>query len=128
MSKVFVSYRHAEPDQTLARQLVEALETDGHGVFWDTDLQVGQRWAQEIERNLRASRFFIVLVSAESMRSDMVGREVRLAHELSRSSHDPLTLLPVRVAYTGALPYDLAACLDPVQYTLWQSEADTTEA
>jgi hypothetical protein len=59
------------------------------------------------------------------MRSDMVGREVRLAHELSRRPADPVRLLPVRVAYTAALPYDLGACLDPVQYTLWQSEADT---
>ena len=125
MSKVFASYRHVDPDQQLARGLVEALEDAKHSVFWDTDIQVGQRWAQEIEKNLRDSHFFVVLVSQESMRSDMVGKEVRLAHELSKRPADPLTILPIRVAYLGALPYDLAACLDPFQYTLWQSEADS---
>jgi hypothetical protein len=126
MSKVFVSYRHVEPDQTLARRIVEALSAAGHAVFWDTDHKVGQRWAEVIERNLRDSRVFVVLVSQESMRSDMVREEVRLAHELSKQPQQPLAILPIRVAYLGTLPYDLAARLDPIQYTLWRSNSDTT--
>jgi hypothetical protein len=125
MGRVFISYRHVGPDQGLAAHLAQALKAGGCDVFWDTDIQVGQRWAAVIEQELRASRFFVVLVSAESMRSDMVGREVRLAHELSRRPTEPVVLLPIRVAYTAALPYDLAGCLDPVQYTVWESDADT---
>lgn len=125
MSKVFVSYRHVDPDQQLARHVVEALGAAGHAVFWDARIMVGQRWAEAIERNLRESQAFVVLVSQESMRSDMVREEVRLAYELSRRKENPLTLLPIRVAYLGALPYALAARLDPIQYTSWQGDADT---
>lgn len=125
MSRVFVSYRHSDPDQQLAAQIANALKTAGHDVFWDSDLRVGQRWADVIEKNLRESRFFVVLVSKESMRSDMVGREVRLAHELSKNSPDPMTLLPVRIAYSGALPGEMGAYLEPVQYTFWTSDRDS---
>ena len=125
MSKVFVSYRHVDPDQQLAQRLVAALEASNHSVFWDTKLKVGQRWADEIEKNLRDSQFFVVLVSAESMRSDMVREEVLLAHQLSKQPARAMTLLPIRVAYTDALPYDLAACLNPIQYTLWNTDADS---
>jgi hypothetical protein len=126
MSKVFVSYRHVDPDQQLARRLVEALGAAQHGVFSDSRLRVGQRWADEIEKQLRASQFFVVLISAESMRSDMVREEVRVAHELSKRAENPLIILPIRVVYTGALPYDLAARLDPIQYTLWKTGDDTS--
>ena len=125
MSKVFVSYRHANPDQQLAGRLVAALKAAGHSVFWDTDITVGERWAQVIQRHLREAQFFVVLISAESMRSDMVREEVLFAHHQSNRTVDPLTVLPIRVAYTGELPYDLAACLRPIQYTLWEAEADT---
>lgn len=56
MSKVFVSYRHVDPDQQLAQGLVAALEAANHSVFWDTKLKVGQRWADETGRNLALSR------------------------------------------------------------------------
>jgi hypothetical protein len=125
MSKIFVSYRHVDPDQQLARQWVAALEAGGHSVFWDTKLKVGQRWADEIGQNLRDAQFFVVLVSEESMRSDMVREEVLLAHQLSKQPERAMTLLPIRIAYTGALPYDLAARLDPIQYTLWKTDADS---
>jgi hypothetical protein len=32
--------------------------------------------------------------------------------------------LPVRMAYEGLLPYSIAAFLNPLQYVVWQSEAD----
>src|SRR3989442_15818362 len=114
MSKVFVSYRHVDPDQHLARRVVEALGAAGHTVFWDTGHKVGQRWAEVIERNLCDSQVFVVLVSQESMRSDMVREEVRLAHEFSKRKEKPFATLPIRVAYLGKLPYDLAARLDPI--------------
>jgi hypothetical protein len=59
------------------------------------------------------------------MRSDMVREEVRVAHDLSRRRDKGLVILPIRIAYQDALPYDLSARLDPIQYTLWQTDSDT---
>ena len=114
MSKIFVSYRHVDPDQQLAGQLVTALKAAGHNVFWDTTIEVGQLWADEIEQNLRDSQFFVVLVSAESMRSDMVREEVRLAHSHSKRTKDPLVILPIRVAYADAQSCPVSLARPPV--------------
>lgn len=45
----------------------------------DRRMLPGTEWAAEIERELRAAQFFVVLLSAESIRSDMVRQEVKLA-------------------------------------------------
>src|SRR5262245_66352521 len=80
---------------------------------------VGDKWVEEIERQIRASNFFVALLSADSIRSDMVRQEVELAHSLPNCA-----ILPVRVAFEGALPYDLASYLNRIQYTLWNSSED----
>ncbi|MEI6297510.1 MAG: AAA-like domain-containing protein, partial [bacterium] len=112
------------PDQQLAERLVKALEAGGHSVFWDTKLQVGQRWADEIGQHLRAAQFFVVLLSAASVTSEWVLKEIRLAHKLSHAKPSPLKILPVRVAYQGNLPGRLAANLDHIQYSRWETPAD----
>ncbi len=124
MNEVFISYRHIEPDQTLAQFLAKHFREHGCSVFVDAQIEVGMKWAEEIERQIRAAKSFIVLISKDSMVSDMVRQEVKWAHqELSRSPH-PIKILPARVAYTGELPYDLGSWLNPIQYTLWEEGED----
>lgn len=120
-----MSYRRTDPDQLLARSLVDALEKQGQSVFWDNRIIVGKKWADVIDQRIRESDVFIVLISEDSMRSDMVRGEIQLAHELSRRLEDPLAILPVRVDYLGELPYDLGAYLNPIQYVIWKGEADS---
>jgi len=117
MSRCFISYRHVSPDQDLARAIGAALSRSGHRVFLDTKITVGTRWGEEIEREIRAAESFVVLLSEQSVRSDMVRQEVELAHQLSEERE--LRILPVRVSYIAALPYDLAAYLNRLQYSLW---------
>ena len=121
---IFVSYRHVEPDHSLAEHLVRGLESAGQHVFWDAHLEVGNKWAQVIDEHLHKADFLIVLISPESMRSDMVRGELKRARKYSLREENPLVILPVRVAYEGELPYDLESWLDPIQYALWESEAD----
>ncbi len=45
---VFISYRHLEPDNTLAH----ALRREGHEVFIDTDIPWGEDWAKRIPEAL----------------------------------------------------------------------------
>lgn len=117
MSRVFISYRHVSPDQKIAHHIANYLNERKHHVFVDTQMLVGTKWVDEIERQIKNSDFFVVLLSKESIRSDMVRREVKLAHELLEKH---LTILPIRVAFSGELPYDLGAYLDPIQYSTWE--------
>jgi hypothetical protein len=117
-NKVFISYRHTEPDQRLAKALYTCFTNQGLEVFIDAEIGVGSRWSEEIERNLLASEYFIVLLSKNSIRSEMVRYEIKLAHE--QSSMGRLRIFPVRISYQGALPYDLGVYLDPIQYAFWQ--------
>jgi len=117
MRKVFVSYRHTSPDEELAQELEALLTRHDLEVFLDTKIQVGLRWVEEIERQLQSSQVFVVLLSADSIRSDMVRREIRMAYQLERDGK--MRILPVRLAFDGELPYDLGAYLDPFQYARW---------
>jgi len=119
VKQVFISYRHVKPDEDLALALEQALTGAGCPVFIDRNMLLGTEWQAEIERQLRAAAFFVVLLSAESIRSDMVREEIRLAHELKQQGS--LRILPIRVDYTGALPYDLGGYLNPLQYAIWDA-------
>jgi len=119
VSKCFISYRHVKPDEDLAQELEKSLGQQGHKVFVDTQLLVGAKWAAEIEKQIKASDTFIVLLSAESIRSDMVRQEVELAYTLSQDRGEKFVILPIRVDFKGELPHDLGAYLNPIQYALW---------
>ncbi len=124
-ARVFISYkRWADPDQQLAEALYEFLSRSGHQVFMDITMRTGDAWLEEIDRQLKASDFLIVLLSRQSADSEMVGAEVRRAYKYRQLQGHPQTL-PVRVAYEGLLPYSIDAFLNPLQYVVWQSEADT---
>jgi hypothetical protein len=121
---LFICYkRHADPDQKLATYLHEFLTAQGHTVFIDGTLRTGVAWLEEIDRQLRVSDFLVVLLSKESADSEMVQAEVIRAYEYRKSQGRPHTL-PVRMAYEGLLPYSVAAFLDPLQYVVWENEAD----
>ena len=57
MTQAFISYRHISPDQDLAGFLEGYLTSRGIDVFIDTQMLVGDKWVEEIERQIRASSF-----------------------------------------------------------------------
>ena len=119
MSQVFLSYRHVQPDEELAEGLCAYLQARGLRVFLDRQIRVGLDWVAEIDRQLRASDAFVVLLSEESIRSDMVRQEIQTAHELRREGK--MSIFPVRVGFHGDLPYDLRSYLNRIQYAFWNS-------
>ncbi len=120
MSRIFISYRHKDPDQALANGLLQSFQEAKHQVFVDTKIEVGTRWAEEIKSQIQKSDVFVVLISQASMASDMVRQEVLWAHREQKREKSPLRILPVRVSYPGELPYDLGAYLNPIQHVVWQ--------
>jgi TIR domain len=117
MPNVFISYSHVSPDQDLAWQLAGSLEANGVTVFVDTKIRIGEDWVEEIDRQLRYSQYFVVLLSAASVQSDMVRREIAMAYRLRKAKQ--LTILPVHIEPMGELPYDIGAYLDLIQYVMW---------
>lgn len=119
--------RGAKPDEQVLQMLESRLAAAGFRVFIDRHITVGVAWASEIEKQLRSSLAVIPLISASSIGSEMLEYEVEMAHRMAGAQGGKPRLLPVRVAFSGALPAHsaLAAILDPLQYTLWQDERDS---
>jgi AAA-like domain/TIR domain len=123
--QVFLSYRHVPPDEQLATGLHAHLVEKGLRVFLDTQIEIGLDWVAEIDRQLRASDAFVVFLSANSILSDMVRREIQIAYELWRAGK--MRIFPIRVDFEGELPYDLSSYLNRIQYKPWrtsESEVD----
>ena len=80
--RFFISYRrYADTDRQLASYLVERLERAGHEVFIDLQMPIGTRWVDEIERRITWCDYLVVLLSEDSIHSEMVQGEVRRAHK-----------------------------------------------
>jgi len=110
-AKIFISYkRNVEPDHSLAGLVFETLQTQGHQVFIDRTLTTGQRWAQEIESQVRSSDCLIVFLTAASIQSEMVKGELEMARDQASKTDGKPRVLPVRLAYAGPPPVS-AQCL-----------------
>lgn len=122
---VFISYKvNAQPDESLARFLRDALERRGHKPFIHTMLPLGVEWGRALQRQIETSDCLIVLLSDASIKSEMVLEEVTFA-EIHRSKFKHPNLLPVRVQYLKTLPYGLASHLDSKQFALWVNDRDS---
>jgi hypothetical protein len=124
--RVFISYkRHVAPDEPLAMELYTALKLAGHEPFIDQTMTIGTEWAREIEQQIADSDFLLVLLSDASVHSEMVAKEIECAHRQSQHT-DKARILPIRVAYTERLPYQLRPYLDRIHYAEWFHERDTS--
>src|SRR5262245_14009021 len=124
-ARIFISYKHhVEPDEPLARALHQALSVH-HDVFLDQTTPVGTRWGERIDIELRQADFLLVLLSAESVRSEMVMAEVEKVYYRTRAQAGHPTLLPVRLAYSDPLPYPLSAYLHFSTAAFWSGPDDT---
>lgn len=130
MAKVFISYSHLEPDNSLAKKFCQELIKAGHEVFRASEsIELGASWTKKIDEALESSDYFLLLLSARSLESDMVTEEVRRAKKLreTRASKKP-SILPIRVELPLGqdINYDLASYLNRIQQRLWNGEKDTS--
>lgn len=118
--------RNAKPDDHVLDLLEHALTANGYDVFIDRHLTIGEEWARAIDRQIRDSDAVVALLSASAFHSEMLEYELTAAHDAARSNGGRPRLLPIRIAYEGPFPPVLARLLNPLHYTLWQSDADDT--
>jgi hypothetical protein len=96
--KVFLSY--AREDMATAKKLFNQLRESGAGVWFDREaLLPGQKWRAAIGKAIRESRFFLALLSSESVnKKGFVQREVKQALELLDEYPDhEIYLIPARL-------------------------------
>jgi hypothetical protein len=123
--RIFLSYkRNAEPDHSVALQLYEALNQE-HDIFIDQSMIVGELWVERIMAELRKADFLVVLLSANSIQSEMVQEELQTTHNLSKEQGGRPKILPVRLAYRAAFQYPLSEYLNSINWAFWNGEEDT---
>lgn len=121
---LFLSYkRDMQPDQHVMEFLADGLTSQGYTVFTDTTIRMGENWLERIDEEMARSDYLIVLLSDASADSEMVQSEIHRAYEYRKKNGNP-QVLPIRVAYEDILPYSISAFLNPLQYILWNNEAD----
>jgi AAA domain-containing protein/TIR domain-containing protein len=124
MAKIFISYkRNIVPDTPVATAVYEALRQE-HDVFIDTTIQVGEKWAERIQKAIKDSDYIISFLSEHSINSEMVVAEIETAHHHGKAYGKPV-ILPVRLNFSQPLVYPLSAYLNPLQWALWDKDSDT---
>ena len=101
-TRIFISYKRIEPDLSVAREVFEVLRQH-HDVFIDQIIPVGVRWGERIEAEIRQADVFIAFLSADSICSEMVVGEISTAYQLTKSQGGRPVILPIRLAYSGAV-------------------------
>lgn len=126
MARIFVSYAHQEPDQSVARVLHKRLEEHGHEVFFDAaTLRAGDVWHRSIQDGIARARYFIALVSLNYLHREypVVNELVVAAERFAKGEIDRIFI--VNLAYDGEPPPVAREVLGSIQFVKWRGEADT---
>lgn len=97
MADIFISYSKKDADE--ARLIAALLEAQGYSVWWDTSLETGDEFRQEITEQLDAAKAVIVLWTENSVKSVWVNAEASRAH-----SDRKLVPLKARLLPGDAIP------------------------
>jgi len=126
MARIFISYRHVEPDETVARFLSRYLSDLDHDVFFDRDaLKAGVFWDATIQAGVESSEWFIPLVSLAYLNSRYIlDTELAAAVKLLKAGK-LARILQVNLAYDGDPPPAFADVLKQIQFFKWKGPADT---
>lgn len=121
MAKVFISYARGGDGERLAGLLDDRLREARQEVFVDRRIELGSKWADEIERALRAADYLVILLCERAFRNEWIPAEIDTAIEAGA------VLLPVIVGNPASLPLRLRARLDAIHFARWRSQADDAE-
>jgi hypothetical protein len=120
----FISYRHAEPDNSHATEILEALEARDLRVAIDgRDFSPNEHFLSEMERCIRQSRFVLCVITSRYLDSDHTSEEAIISKTLDlaerRKRLEPLIFEPVElpVWLHGLVGIDFTATakVDPLE-------------
>ncbi|HZK77067.1 MAG TPA: TIR domain-containing protein [Candidatus Kapabacteria bacterium] len=111
---IFISY--CREDEKHAMHLLAMLRREGHSVWIDQEAIAGASiWSDEIVQNIKRSQIFIALLSASSVTSANVAKEIALAAENGK------IILPIEIG-SVELPGRLEYALAGIQKTSFADE------
>ncbi|MDX1523843.1 MAG: protein kinase, partial [Anaerolineae bacterium] len=123
--RIFMCYeRNVNPDQDLADFLHRYLNDQGHKVFHERLTQAGDDWLEEIDRQIQASDYLVVLLSPTSAASESVQAELKRAFQYRKRQGHPHTL-SIRVNFEDQSPIGLDAFLEQSLDVTWKSALDS---
>ncbi|MBD3343052.1 MAG: TIR domain-containing protein [Candidatus Lokiarchaeota archaeon] len=96
--KIFLSYAHE--DTGMAKRIYQDLKRYGLDVWIDCEsLLPGQNWKITIEKAIKESHYYLLLLSSHSMtKRGFIQKEMRIAYEmLEQCSEDDIYLIPIRL-------------------------------
>lgn len=120
----FMSYRHVEPDRTIAFDLVETLEARGLRLAIDArDFSPNEHFLAEMERCIKESRFVLCVITAQYVLSDHTSEEAIISKTLDlaerRKRLVPLIYerveLPVWLHGLVGIDFTPGASVDPLE-------------
>ena len=91
------------------------------------DIAIGTEWVSRVEEEIKRFDVFIVLLSKESIISDMVVEEIRRAknrYDLALEHTKP-KVIPIKIDSCEELGYDVDGYLRKFQYRTWRINKDT---
>ncbi|KPL50876.1 hypothetical protein ABB55_00405 [Prosthecomicrobium hirschii] len=132
MTQVFVSYAHqdAKAAEQLRMWLADTIRHFGLTLWWDAEIQAGQRWDPSIRRAIADSDIFVQLVSAASLASTYITESEAPAIEQAERGRGALVLTVIlekcswqrRFGARQAMPSDANRDLLPVRD--WHPQRD----
>lgn len=106
---IFISYSHS--DLTVVLWLREELKRRGYLVWLDSNsIKVGQIWREEIVEGIETSDYFMIILSARSIKSTNVVKELSLAESCGK------IILPVLIENNVEIPAKMKYQLAGVQF------------
>lgn len=121
--KIFISTSHQNPDMRIAKDFETKLKALGHKVFLaESDINVGEDWLDRLDIELEECDYFLLLLSKNSLESDMVLYEVEKVKKFKKA-----TIFPIRVylPFNYNVNYDLLKQMNKINQLEWQEEKDT---
>lgn len=98
MSKVFISY--AKENYECAKRLYDDLKKEGYSPWIDEeDVLPGQIWKEEVKKNIEKSKFFILLISSNSVsKQGFFQKEQKIALDIyDELPSNSIFIIPVRL-------------------------------
>jgi hypothetical protein len=96
--KIFLSYAHE--DMGMAKRIYKDLKHYGLDIWFDSVLLLpGQNWKDAIEKAIKQSTYYIVLLSSYTLtETGFVQKEMKIAFEiLKQCAEDDIHIVPVRI-------------------------------
>ncbi len=125
--RLFISLSHTLPEMHIARKISQTLKERGYQTFLAlTDITIGENWVERLSQELNNCEYFLLLLSKNSIQSEMVAEELNSIRARQTPFGDP-QILPIRInlPYSFNQQYEMLRKLENINQLVWEKEEDT---